>query len=62
MTKPKRHKRHSSEFKREAILCASEEGMTDKAVCVARMRFPNECGHEGPLHKCLGLDFLSAIS
>ena len=33
MTKPKRYKRFSSEFKREAILRASEEGMTDKAVC-----------------------------
>jgi len=33
MTKPKRYKRYSSEFKREAILRAREEGMTDKAVC-----------------------------
>lgn len=33
MTKPKRYKRFSSEFKREAILRASEEGMTDKTVC-----------------------------
>ncbi|MGA9433212.1 MAG: transposase [Roseobacter sp.] len=33
MTKPKRYKRFSSEFKREAIMRASEEGMTDKAVC-----------------------------
>lgn len=33
MTKPKRYKRYSSEFKREAILRASEEGMTDTAVC-----------------------------
>lgn len=33
MTKPKRYKRFSSEFKREAILRAGEEGMTDKAVC-----------------------------
>ncbi len=33
MTKPKRYKRYSAEFKREAILRASEEGMTDKAVC-----------------------------
>ena len=33
MTKPKRYKRYSSEFKREALLRASEEGMTDKAVC-----------------------------
>ena len=33
MTKPKLYKRYSSEFKREAILRASEEGMTDKAVC-----------------------------
>jgi transposase len=32
--KPKRRfKRYSSEFKREALLRASEEGMTDKAVC-----------------------------
>jgi len=34
MTKPKRqYKRYSTEFKREALLRASEEGMTDKAVC-----------------------------
>ncbi|MCP4317787.1 MAG: transposase [Hyphomicrobiales bacterium] len=33
MTKPKRYKRFSSEFKREVIMRASEEGMTDKAVC-----------------------------
>ena len=33
MTKPKRYTRYSSEFKREAILRASEEGNTDKAVC-----------------------------
>ena len=33
MTKPKRYKRFSSEFKREAIRRAAEEGMTDKAVC-----------------------------
>ncbi len=33
MTKPKRYKRYSSEFKREALLRASEEGMTDTAVC-----------------------------
>ena len=33
MTKPKRYKRYSSEFKREAILRAGEEGITDKAVC-----------------------------
>ncbi len=33
MTKAKRYKRYSSEFKREAILRASEEGNTDKAVC-----------------------------
>lgn len=33
MTKPKRYKRFSSEFKREAILRTSEEGMTDKTVC-----------------------------
>ena len=33
MTKPKRYKRYSSEFKREALLRASEEGITDKAVC-----------------------------
>lgn len=32
MTKPKRYKRFSSEFKREAIMRANEEGMTDKAV------------------------------
>ncbi len=33
MTKPKQYERYSSEFKREALLRASEEGMTDKAVC-----------------------------
>jgi transposase len=33
MTRPRRYKRFSSEFKREAIMRASEEGMTDKAVC-----------------------------
>lgn len=33
MTKPKRYKRFRSEFKREAIMRASEERMTDKAVC-----------------------------
>ncbi len=38
MTNPKpkpkrRYKRFSSEFKREALLRSSEEGMTDKAVC-----------------------------
>jgi len=33
MTKRKPYKRYSAEFKREAILRASEEGMTDKAVC-----------------------------
>ncbi len=33
MTKPKRYQRYSSEFKREAIVRASEEGMTDQAVC-----------------------------
>ncbi len=33
MTKPKRYKRYSGEFKREALRRASEEGMTDQAVC-----------------------------
>ena len=33
MTKPKRYKRYSAEFKRAAILRAAEEGNTDKAVC-----------------------------
>ena len=33
MTKAKRYKRYSSEFKREALGRAAEEGMTDKAVC-----------------------------
>jgi len=32
MTKPKRYKRYSAEFKQEALLRASEEGVTDKAV------------------------------
>ncbi|SPJ31440.1 hypothetical protein TRM7615_04983 [Falsiruegeria mediterranea M17] len=33
MTKPKRYKRYSAEFKREALRRAAEEGMTDKGVC-----------------------------
>ena len=33
MTKAKRYKRYSSEFKREAILRAGEEGVTDRSVC-----------------------------
>ena len=33
MTKPKRYKRYSAEFKREAILRAAEDGVTDKSVC-----------------------------
>ena len=33
MTKPKRYKRYSPEFKREALRRATEEGITDKAVC-----------------------------
>ena len=33
MTKAKRYNRYSSEFKREAILRAGEEGVTDRAVC-----------------------------
>ena len=33
MTRPKRYKRYSAEFKREALRRATEEGMTDKAVC-----------------------------
>ena len=33
MTRPKPHKRYSAEFKKEAILRAAEEGITDKAVC-----------------------------
>ena len=33
MTKPKRYKRYSAEFKRGTIVRAGEEGMTDKAVC-----------------------------
>ena len=33
MTKSKRYKRYSAEFKREAILRATEEGKTDEAVC-----------------------------
>jgi len=32
MTKPKRYKRYSAEFKREAIRRSTEEGSTDKAV------------------------------
>ena len=33
MTQGKRYNRYSSEFKREAIRRAGEEGVTDKAVC-----------------------------
>lgn len=33
MTKPKRYKRYSSEFKREAILRAGEDGATAKMIC-----------------------------
>ena len=33
MTRPKRYKRYSAEFKREALRRAAEEGMTDKVVC-----------------------------
>ncbi len=33
MTKKKRFKRYSPEFKREALMRASEEGVTDVIVC-----------------------------
>ena len=33
MTKAKRYKRYSAEFKRESILRAGEEGVTDRSVC-----------------------------
>jgi len=33
MTKPKRYKRYSPEFKREALKRASAEGVTDIIVC-----------------------------
>jgi transposase len=33
MTKKKRYRRYSSEFKREALKRASEEGMTDILIC-----------------------------
>ena len=33
MTKTKRYKRYSSEFKREALKRAAEEGVTDILVC-----------------------------
>ena len=33
MTKRKGYKRYSSEFKRQALLRAAEEGLTDRAVC-----------------------------
>ena len=33
MTKKKRYKRYSPEFKREALKRAAGEGVTDKAVC-----------------------------
>ncbi len=36
MTNPKRYKRYSGEFKREAMVRASEEGVTDKATCDSR--------------------------
>ena len=32
MTRVKRYQRYSSEFKREALLRASEEGMTDTTI------------------------------
>jgi hypothetical protein len=51
MTKPKRYKRSSSEFKREAIMRASDEGMTDKAVCnelsVTGYAQPPKVGYDG---------------
>ena len=46
MTKAKRYKRYSSEFKREAIQRGSEEGVTDKAVCDDLKRH----GGDGLLH------------
>ena len=33
MTKRKRYQRYSSEFKRQALQRAAEEGLTDRAVC-----------------------------
>ncbi len=33
MTKKKRYKRYSPEFKREALMRVSEEGVTDVIVC-----------------------------
>ena len=33
MTKPKRYKRYSPEFKREALKRSSEDRVTDKFVC-----------------------------
>ncbi len=33
MTKKKRYKRYSPEFKREALMRASDEGVTDVMVC-----------------------------
>jgi len=33
MTKKKRYKRYSPEFKREALMRASEEGATETIVC-----------------------------
>ncbi len=33
MTKKKRYKRYSPEFKREALMRASDEGVTDVIVC-----------------------------
>jgi transposase len=34
MTQKKRYRRYSPEFKREALLRTSEEGITDKQVCL----------------------------
>ena len=33
MTKQRQYKRHSPEFKREALRRASEDGVTDKLIC-----------------------------
>ena len=33
MTKRRRYQRYSSEFKREALRRAAEEGLTDRAIC-----------------------------
>ena len=48
MTKKKRYKRYSPEFKREALKRASEEGVTDVLVCeelgISARQLLRQCG------------------